>query len=107
MRTSSSGTPFYTLGRSIVNNDHFAVCLVRFHHAVGFTNVLELEHTGRLGFEPAFRHVVGDVLKWDIRQGKAWRAEDEAPEEGEIHAACHLQEWVEVLDRVEATQPPR
>src|SRR5262249_7255914 len=96
-----------TLGCLIEHNNQLAVGLVRFHHPVGFTNVLELEHPGRLSFEPALRHVVRDLLKWDIGQGKARRAKDEAPEEGQIHAARHLQQWVEVLDRVEAAQPPR
>src|SRR5215831_21066185 len=56
----------------ITDHNQLALCLVRFHHPMGFTNVLKLEHPGRLCYEPALRHVIRDALKRDIRQGKAW-----------------------------------
>src|SRR5215510_11657789 len=68
-------------------------------------NVLEAEHSGWLGLVATCRHFFGDGLKRNIREGKPRRAEHETAEEGQIDAACHLQERVEVSDRGETTQP--
>ena len=46
-----------------------------------------------------------DRLKWYVRQREAWLAKHETAEEGEVDAARHLQERVEVGDRRKAAQP--
>src|SRR5882724_12634144 len=68
-------------------------------------NVLKAEHSGWLRLIATFRHLFGDGLKRNVREGKPRRAEHEAAEEGQVDAACHLQERVEVGDRIETTQP--
>src|SRR5215510_9680639 len=70
-----------------------------------FPNVLKAKHSGWLRPKSACRHFFGDGLKRNVREGKLRRAEHETSEEGQIDAACHLQERVEVSDRGETTQP--
>src|SRR5262245_58215097 len=68
-------------------------------------NVLKAEHSEWFRLIAACRHLFGDGLKRNVREGKLRRAEHETAEEGKVDAACHLQEWVEVGDRIEAAQP--
>src|SRR5262245_55499057 len=79
--------------------------LIGFHHSMRFPDVLEAEHSGWLRLIAACRHLFGDGLKRNVREGKLRRAEHEAAEESQIDAACHLQERVEVGDRCETAQP--
>src|SRR5262249_34714383 len=72
-----------------------------------FADLLETKNAGRLRLEPARRHFLRDFLKWHVRQRESRLAEHEAAEEGQVNAARHLQERVEVLDRREAAQPAR
>src|SRR5262245_4477015 len=68
-------------------------------------NVLKAEHSGWVRLIAPRRHLLGDGLKRNVREGKLRGAEDEAAEEGKVYAACHLQERVEVGDRIETAQP--
>src|SRR5262249_32776242 len=70
-----------------------------------FSDVLKAEHSGWLRPKSACRHFFGDGLKRNVREGKLRRAEHETAEEAKVDAACHLQEWVEVGDRIETAQP--
>src|SRR5262249_16830447 len=92
--------------RSPVDDNHFARGLVRLHDALCFTDLLEAEHVGRLGLELAGRHLPRDVLQRHIGKREARRAEHKAAEEREGYATGHLQQWIEVLDRRESSQPP-
>src|SRR5215510_14947300 len=79
--------------------------LIGFHHSMRLPNVLKAEHSEWFRLIAACRHLFGDGLKRNVRERKLRRAEHEAAEEGKVDAACHLQEWVEVGDRIEAAQP--
>src|SRR5262245_23736788 len=79
--------------------------LIGFHKSVRLSNVIKAEHSGWLRLIAACRHLFGDGLKRNVREGKLRRPEHETAEEGEVDAACHLQEWVEVGDRIETAQP--
>src|SRR5262245_32530574 len=68
-------------------------------------NVFEAEHSGRLRLVAACRHPSHDGLQRNVGKRELRSAEDEAAEEGEVDAACHLQKRVEVGDRRETTQP--
>src|SRR5262245_55517085 len=68
-------------------------------------NVLKAEHSGWFRLIAARSHLFGDGLKRNVREGKLRRAEHETAEEGKVDAARHLQERVEVGDRIEAAQP--
>src|SRR5262249_9319775 len=68
-------------------------------------NVLKAEDSGWFRLIAACRHLFGDGLKRNVREGKLRRAEHETAEEGKVDATCHLQEWVEVGDRIETAQP--
>src|SRR5437016_4520184 len=85
--------------------DKLPIRLISFHHSMRLPNVLKAEHSGWLRLIAACRHLFGDGLKRYVREWKLRRAEHEAAEEGQIDTACHLQERVEVGDRIEATQP--
>src|SRR5262245_38120092 len=69
------------------------------------SNVLKAKHSGWFRLIAAFRHLFGDGLKRNVREGKLRRTEHETAEEGKVDATCHLQEWVEVGDRIQAAQP--
>ena len=47
-----------------------------------------------------------DVLQRHVGKRKTRSAKHKAAEEGPIHPARHPQQWIEVADRVQATQPP-
>src|SRR5262245_12833566 len=68
-------------------------------------NVLKAKHSGWLRFKSACRHLFGDGLTRNVREGKLRRAEHETAKESQIDAACHLQERVEVGDGSETAQP--
>src|SRR5262249_59111343 len=70
-----------------------------------FSDVLKAEHSGWLRPKSACRHLFGDGLKRNVREGKLRRAEHETAEESQIDAACHLQERVEVGDGIQTAQP--
>jgi hypothetical protein len=97
--------PLLRGGMSAVDDDHFPVGLVGLHDAMSLTDFVEAKDPRRLGVEPASRNVLGDFLKRDVREREARCAEHEAAEEGQIDAARHLQERVEVGDGIEATEP--
>src|SRR5262245_14931996 len=79
--------------------------LIGLHQPMRLPNVLKAKHSGWLRLIAACRHLFGNGLKRNVREGKLWRAEHEAAEEGKVDATCHLQEWVEIGDRIETTQP--
>src|SRR2546427_2756119 len=85
--------------------DHLAAGLVGLHHAVSFTDFVEAEDPRRLHVEPAGCGVPGNLLKRDVRERKAWSPEHEAAEESQIDAARHLQQRVEVGNRIETAEP--
>ena len=88
--------------RSAVDDHDLAAGLVGLHDAMRLVDFLEAR---RLGPEPALRHLPRDVLERHVGQRETRRAEHEAAEEGEIDAARHLQERIEILDRREPAQP--
>src|SRR5437879_5396802 len=45
-------------GREIVDDHHLPAGLIRLHDAMRFADLLEAKHTGRLGLEPARRHLL-------------------------------------------------
>src|SRR5262245_47915014 len=48
---------------SAVDDHHLPPGLVGLHDAMGFADLLEAEHAGGLGLEPARRHLLGDLLQ--------------------------------------------
>src|SRR5437660_34555 len=90
---------------SVADHDQLSASLVSLHGAVRLTDLVEAEDTNRLDVEPTGGCVLRDLLQRHVREREARRAEDETAEEGQIDAARHLQQRVEVGDRIEATQP--
>src|SRR5262245_19828886 len=88
------------------NHYHFPFGLIRLHDAVRLPDVLEAEHARRLSLVTACLHVGRDRLQWYVRQGEARLPEHEAGEEGQVDAARHLRQRVEVGARRQAAQPP-
>jgi hypothetical protein len=86
---------------------HFATGLVRFHHPVRFPNILEAEHSRWFRFIATSGHLIGDGLKWNIRQREARFAEHKTAEEAEVDTARHLQQRVEVGHRIKPSQKAR
>src|SRR5262249_44704476 len=68
-------------------------------------DLLEAEDSRRLYVEPTGSRVRSDPLQRHVREWKARRPEDEAGEEGEMDAARHLEERIEVGDRLETAEP--
>ncbi|MEJ1977159.1 MAG: hypothetical protein WDN49_14630 [Acetobacteraceae bacterium] len=68
-------------------------------------DLIEAEDPDRLHVEPAGSGVRGDLLQRHVRKRKARRAEHEAAKESQVNAARHLQQRVEVGDRVEPAEP--
>ena len=91
--------------RSVVNDNHLAASLVGLHDSVSLTDLVEPEDPGRLDVEPAGRSVRSNLLKRHVRERKAWGAEHEAAEESQLDAARHLQQRVEVRNRIETAEP--
>jgi hypothetical protein len=60
-----------------------------------------------LAFRPPGRHLLRDLLQRYVGQRETRRAEHETAKEGEVDAARHLQQRVEVLDRRQPAQPTR
>src|SRR5207253_7620393 len=75
--------------------------------AMRFADLLEAKHAGRLGLEPARRHLLRNFLQRHVGQREARRAEHKTTEEREVDTTRHLQQRVEVLDRREPPQPTR
>jgi len=73
-----------------MNDDHLAVGIAVFHHAVRLSNFLKLEDPGRLRLQFSLRDLACDVLQRHVRKRKAGRSKNEAAEERQIDAACHL-----------------
>src|SRR5215470_19770346 len=100
--TIGSGPRFRSRGRgaSLIftseTDDHLPLRLVGLHHAMRLPNVFEAEHSGRLRFVAACRHLLRDGLQRNVGERELRRAEDEAAKEGEVDAARHLQKRVEV-----------
>src|SRR5215510_10625380 len=87
------------------HNDHLSACLIGLHNAMRFVDLLEAKHAGWLCLEPARLHLSRDFCQRHVGQREALCAEHKTAEEGEVDAAGHLQQRVEVLDRGEAAQP--
>src|SRR5262249_11419687 len=92
---------------SVVNDDHLSSSLVRLHDAVSFTDFIEAEDPGRLDVQPTRSGVGCDLLKRNVREREAWGSEDETAKKREIDAARHLEQRIEVGDRIETAQPAR
>src|SRR5258708_10163535 len=95
------------LNSDSVDNDHLSAGLVRFHHTMGFANFVETKHSGRLRVESAGGNVFGDLLKRHVGKWKTRRAEHETAEERQVDTARHLEERVEIDNRIEPAQPAR
>src|SRR5437870_12708954 len=91
-------------GREILADHPLPAGLIRLHDAMRFADLLEAKHAGRLGLEPARRHLLRNFLQRHVGQREARRAEHKTTEEREVDTTRHLQQRVEVLDRRE---PPR
>src|SRR5215467_9730918 len=92
--------------RSIVDDHHLAAGFVGFHDTMGLTDVLEAEDPAWLRLETSGGHLFGNLLERHIGQWELRGAEYEAAEEGQVDAAGHLCERVEIGDRRQATKPP-
>src|SRR5947209_16435148 len=68
-------------------------------------DLVEAEDPDRLDVEPAGRCVFRYLMKRHVRQREARRPEHEAAEESQIDAARHLQQRVEVGNRIETAEP--
>src|SRR5262245_18665061 len=79
--------------------------LVSFHHPMGLANVFEAEDARRLRIVAASGDVLSNTLKRHVRERKSRCSENEASEEGQIDAARHLQQRVEIRDRSQAAEP--
>src|SRR5262245_6329607 len=90
---------------SAVEHDHLSAGFVCLHYAVSFLDLIEAEGSDRLDVEPTGRGISGDLLKRHVREREARRAENEAAEEGQVDAARHLQQRVEVGDGIETAEP--
>src|SRR5262249_31000150 len=82
---------------SAANNHDLPASFIALHGPVRFADVLEAKHAGRLGLELARRHLLGDFLQRHVGQRESRRTEHETAEEGEVDAAGHLEQRVEVL----------
>src|SRR5262249_41376117 len=89
----------------IHDHHHFALGLVRLHHSMRLTDLLELENARWLRLVSAGCDIIGDALQRDVGERKAGGSEHETAEEGQIDATRHLQERVEIGDRGEAAEP--
>jgi hypothetical protein len=47
------------------------------------------------------------ILQGNVREREPWRTKHEAPKEGQVDAAGHLQEWIEVRNGIETAEPAR
>src|SRR5262249_40727344 len=74
---------------------------------MGLTDLLEAENPRWLRLEPPLCHLRGNLLERHIGEWELRSAEDEAAEEGEVNAAGHLQERVEIDNRRQTAQPAR
>src|SRR5262249_28966764 len=91
--------------RSSENNDHLAAGFVGLHYAMRLTDLPEPKDAGWLRLVTSGGDIIGDALQRDVRKRKAGGSEDEAAEERQIDATCHLQKRVEIGDRGEAAKP--
>ena len=62
--------------------------LIGLHQSMRLSNVLKTEHSGWLRLIAACRHLFGDGLKRNVREGELRRAEHEAAEEEIGRASC-------------------
>src|SRR5579885_2392538 len=88
-----------------MNDEHPAAGVVGLHEAVRLADLVEAEGSHRLDVEPAGSDVCGDLLQPHVGERKAWSAEYDAAEEGQVDAARQLQQRVEVACRIESTEP--
>src|SRR5262249_44926409 len=96
-----------TDGLSAVDDHHLPAGLVGLHDAMRFADLLEAEDPGGLRIEAPGRHLFGDLLERHVGERELRSAEHEAAEEGQVDAAGHLEERIEVGDRRESSQPAR
>ena len=89
------------------HDHHLPPGLVGLHHAMRLADLLELEDPRWFCLVAPCGDVIRNALKWDVLERKTRGPENEAAEEGQINAARHLQERVEVGDRCEAAEPTR
>src|SRR5262245_14592962 len=89
------------VSRRSEDHNHFSAGFVLLHDAMSVTDFVEAEDSDWLDVEPTSRGVGGDLLKRHVREREARRTEDEAAEEGQMNAARHLQQRVEVADGIE------
>src|SRR5262245_44529350 len=72
---------------------------------MGLADLLEAEHPAWLRLETPGGHLFGNLLEGHIGQWKLRSPEDETAEEGQVDAAGHLQERVEIGNRRQAAEP--
>ena len=89
-----------------MNYNHLATCLIGLHDAVSFLDLVETENSRRFDVESTGRSVPCDLAKWDVGERETWRTEHKASEECQGDSARHLQQRVEISDRIETAQPP-
>src|SRR5262249_61882263 len=89
----------------LVDDHHLAASFVGFHDAMGLTDLPEAEDPGWLRLEPPRCHLFADLLERQIGQWELRSAEHEAAEEGQVDAAGHLQERVEIGNRRQTAEP--
>src|SRR5262245_19606899 len=91
---------------SIDHYYHFATSLIRLHHAMRFLDLVEAEDSRWFDVESTSCSVRGDLAKRDVGEWEAWRTEHKASEECQVNPTRHLQQRVEISDRIETAQPP-
>src|SRR5262249_34924652 len=82
------------------DDDHLAPSFARLHDAVRFMDLLEAEDPDWLDVEPTGCGVGGNLLQRHIGKRQSRGSEYEAAEKRQIAAARHLQQRVEVGDRI-------
>ena len=77
----------------IVNDNQLAAGFVRFHYAMGLTDLVKSKDARRLRLETACSHVLGDLLERDVGKWEARSAENEAAEESQARSDRPPQVW--------------
>src|SRR5262249_43678848 len=96
----------HTTGAPLIHDHHhFALGLVRLHHSMRLTDLVEFENAGWLRLVPPGGDIIGAALQRNVGGRKAGGSKEETAEEGQIAATRHLQEGVEMGDRGEAAEP--
>jgi len=85
-----------------VNNNDLPFGLVSFRHPMSLTDLLKPERPNRLDVQSARSSVSSDLPKRHVRKGKSRSSENKACEECQVDATCHLQQRVEIADRIQS-----